>query len=59
MDIITGKPKTRVDALRTPFGTVIPSGEFVVVHDFCPFHGSSGTVGRFNFLYADGHVDDQ
>jgi prepilin-type N-terminal cleavage/methylation domain-containing protein/prepilin-type processing-associated H-X9-DG protein len=60
VDPVTDKPKTRADALKLPFGgIVIPSSELDVVFDFCAFHGSTGTSGRINFLYADGHVDDQ
>lgn len=55
--------KTRVEALVLPFGpdkgTPFPSSELTIVWDFCPFHGNIGTTAKFNFLYADGHVDDQ
>jgi len=59
VDPVSDKPKTRVEALTMPRGETIPSTELDVAYDFCPFHGTAGIVGRINFLYADGHVDDQ
>ncbi len=63
VDSVSDKGKTRIEAQKTPHGETMASTELDIAFDFCPFHGSknatSATAGRYNFLYADGHVDDQ
>jgi prepilin-type N-terminal cleavage/methylation domain-containing protein/prepilin-type processing-associated H-X9-DG protein len=57
------KGKTRIESLSITFGrnagSKTPSSELDIACDFCAFHGGIGTTGTFNFLFADGHVDDQ
>jgi prepilin-type processing-associated H-X9-DG protein len=55
------RPKTRLEALSDhgPDHDTIPTSELEIACDFCPFHGFVGAAKKFNFLYADGHVDNQ
>lgn len=69
VDAASDKPKTRVEALRTPRGEIMASSELDLAYDFCPFHGAARVAGetasttsgagRYNFLFADGHVDSR
>jgi prepilin-type N-terminal cleavage/methylation domain-containing protein/prepilin-type processing-associated H-X9-DG protein len=59
VDPASDRPKTRTEALTTLHGESMASAALDIVYDFCPFHGSASVPGSINFLFADGHVDNQ
>jgi prepilin-type N-terminal cleavage/methylation domain-containing protein/prepilin-type processing-associated H-X9-DG protein len=52
--------KSRAEALKSPDGKVRGSSTVQLMFDYGPFHGPRGeSSGSQNYLYLDGHVDDQ
>ena len=52
--------KTRAAILTTKSGAKRASSTIQIMYDYDAFHGPAGeAVGSLNFLYLDGHVDDQ
>jgi prepilin-type N-terminal cleavage/methylation domain-containing protein/prepilin-type processing-associated H-X9-DG protein len=52
--------KTRERAQVSRGGKALSSAAVQIMYDYAAFHGSPGdSVGAMNFLYLDGHVDDQ
>ena len=52
--------KTREQGQTTGSGKQLSSSQVNLLFDYAPFHGSPGdSIGAQNFLYLDGHVDDQ
>ncbi len=52
--------KTREQAQTTGGGKQLSSSAVNLMFDYAAFHGSPGdSIGAQNFLYLDGHVDDQ
>ena len=52
--------KTRTEVLRAKSGKPLSSGTVLIMYDYEWFHGPRGeSAGSQNYLYLDGHVDDQ
>jgi prepilin-type processing-associated H-X9-DG protein len=52
--------KTRVEVMKTKSGKLLSSSTIQIMYDYEAFHGPRGeAVGSQNFVYLDGHVDDQ
>jgi prepilin-type processing-associated H-X9-DG protein len=52
--------KTRVEVLKSKSGKMLSSTTIQIMYDYEAFHGPRGeAVGSQNFVYLDGHVDDQ
>jgi prepilin-type N-terminal cleavage/methylation domain-containing protein/prepilin-type processing-associated H-X9-DG protein len=52
--------KTRAEVLRSKSGKPLASGTILIMYDYEWFHGPRGeSAGSQNYLYLDGHVDDQ
>ena len=52
--------KTRANVMITRSGVKRSSSTIQMMYDYEAFHGPAGdAVGAMNFLYLDGHVDDQ
>ncbi len=52
--------KTRVEVMKTKSGKLLSSATVQIMYDYEAFHGPRGeATGSQNFVYLDGHVDDQ
>jgi prepilin-type N-terminal cleavage/methylation domain-containing protein/prepilin-type processing-associated H-X9-DG protein len=52
--------KTRTQVLKSKSGKDLASGTVLIMYDYEWFHGPRGEpAGSQNYLYLDGHVDDQ
>jgi prepilin-type N-terminal cleavage/methylation domain-containing protein/prepilin-type processing-associated H-X9-DG protein len=52
--------KTRSEVLKSKSGKDLASGTVLLMYDYEWFHGPRGeSAGSQNYLYLDGHVDDQ
>jgi prepilin-type N-terminal cleavage/methylation domain-containing protein/prepilin-type processing-associated H-X9-DG protein len=52
--------KSRAEVQKTKNGKILGSSTIQLMFDYGPFHGPRGeSTGSQNYLYLDGHVDDQ
>jgi prepilin-type processing-associated H-X9-DG protein len=52
--------KTRTEVLKSKSGKDLASGTVLLMYDYEWFHGPRAEpAGSQNYLYLDGHVDDQ